>query len=199
MTTLSMLHITLSAQERQVLPCALGAGFVLAGGCSQGITGGGFLINERLPVQAGAQGATLLIFALGQVAAPAIAQEALTLPKGPALLRLDEVSFPPEAIAYRHVHAGAGFRYLRHGQLHLQADDHEFTAQAGDHWFEAAGSPVRATASADHPETRFVRCMVLPPEYEGKPTIQILDAKDAQQPKRQSTHRHIDHLLTHLP
>lgn len=121
--------------------------------------------------------------------------EPLTLTDGHALLRLDEVSFPPGAIAYRHTHPGAGFRYLRRGALHLQADDHSFDTLPGAVWFEPAQSPVRATASDDHAETRFVRFMVLPVEFEGKPTINILDPKDAALPKRQSTHRHVDQIV----
>lgn len=199
MTQLSMLHLTLPPDQTQPLPCSCGAGFVLSGSCDAAKMGEGWLIQPAQSVTAGADGAVLLIFALGARTGQPKAQETLDLPKGPALLRLDEVAFPPDAVAYRHVHPGPGFRYLRHGQLHLQADDHGFTAQADDHWFEAANSPVRATASANHPETRFVRCMILPPQFQGQPTIQILDASDAQRPKRQTTHRHVDHLLDPLP
>lgn len=113
----------------------------------------------------------------------------------PRLLRLDEVAFPPGAIAYRHTHPGPGFRYLRHGALQLQADDHAFGAAPGEVWFEPADSPVRATADAAHAETRFVRFMVLPPAFLGKPTIKILDPNDAARPKRQTTHRHVDQIL----
>lgn len=116
----------------------------------------------------------------------------------PCLLRLDEVAFPPGAQAYRHVHPGPGFRHLRWGALHLDADDHEFDATPGFTWFEAANSPVRATASSDATETRFVRCMILPVDYEGKPTIQILDPRDADRPKKQVTYRHVDTVLTSL-
>lgn len=116
----------------------------------------------------------------------------------PCLLRLDEVAFPPGAIAYRHVHPGPGFRHLLSGSLHLQADDHGFNAAPGQTWFEPANSPVRATASEAAPETRFVRAMILPPEYRGSPTIQILDPFDRALPKQQVTHRHVDDILTQV-
>ncbi|MEL6523285.1 MAG: hypothetical protein AAFQ66_20090 [Pseudomonadota bacterium] len=113
----------------------------------------------------------------------------------PCLIRLDEVAFPPGAVAYRHVHAGPGFRHLRWGVLHLDAGDHQFDAEAGVTWFEAAHSPVQATASPDHQETRFVRCMILPLDYQGRPTIRFLDPQDAERPRLQVTHRHVDQLL----
>lgn len=143
--------------------------------------------------------ASWLRFALTR-AAPVTTGTCLTtaiidLPPGPVLLRLDQVSFPPGAIAYRHVHAGAGIRYLDRGALHLQADDHAFDAAPGDSWFEGADSPVRATASEDAAETRFLRFMALPAAYLGKPSIRILDAADAALPRRQTTLRHFERLV----
>ena len=117
----------------------------------------------------------------------------------PCLWRLDEVSFPPGAVAYRHVHGGPGFRHLRRGALHLQADDHAFAVDPGATWFEAAQSPVRATAQADFAETRFVRSMILPVALLGKPSIRILDPDDAAQPRLQTTHRHVDQVIGHWP
>ena len=111
---------------------------------------------------------------------------------GPTLLRLDEVVFPSGAIAYRHVHPGPGIRCLLTGKLHLQADDHDFTATQGRAWFEAAQSPVQATAQSD---ASFIRFIALPVEFEGKPSINILDPEDAVQPMLQKTTRHIDRVV----
>lgn len=143
--------------------------------------------------------ATALAFVLSQgPAAPAALRSEEIDVAFPCLFRLDEVAFPPGAIAYRHVHPGPGFRHLRWGALRLDADAHSFDAAPGHTWFEPANTPVRATAGAA-PETRFVRAMVLPPAYEGKPTIQILDPGEAALPKRQVTHRHIDLKLAAWP
>jgi|GEM_PF-2366872 len=128
----------------------------------------------------------------------ALAQERVEI-TFPCLWRLDEVAFPPGAIAYRHVHPGPGFRHLRHGALHLQADAHSFTAQPGSTWFEAADAPVRATADADLRETRFVRSLILPVALAGKPSIRILAPGDRAKPRLQKTHRHVDHILSHWP
>lgn len=148
----------------------------------------------------GETGAVALAYVLsdGPAAPDALASEQMAV-EMPCVVRLDEVAFPPGAQAYRHVHAGAGFRHLRWGQLRLEADDHAFDAHPGDTWFEAANSPVRATATGDAPETRFLRCMVLPVAYQGKPTIRILDPEDAARPKRQVTHRLIDQRLERWP
>ncbi|WP_289034589.1 hypothetical protein [uncultured Roseibium sp.] len=112
------------------------------------------------------------------------------------LLRLDTVSFPMGACAWRHVHPGPGIRYLAKGRLKLQSDDHEQLMEIGDSWFEAAQSPVRATADAKMPETLFVRVMILPTKFEGRPTINILDAEDRLRPRLQTTKRIIDAVIS---
>jgi len=117
------------------------------------------------------------------------------LPPDGALLRLDKVSFPPGATAYRHIHSGAGLRYLVTGELEVVSDMHTETATKGHAWFEPADSPVRATASKDCPETSFIRFMVIPPEYVGKPTIRFLDKSDAAKPRLQTTHRFFDEAI----
>ena len=162
--------------------------------------GNGIFVNPTSTICAvGAAPCTILIYtlsALGMPDAPETREVDVTFP---CIFRLDEVAFPPGARAYRHVHAGSGFRHLRWGQLDLVADDHNFTARPGDTWFEAAHSPVQATATEKAAETRFARAMVVPLEFEGKPTIHILDPADLEKPKRQVTHRHIDKVLTTWP
>jgi len=111
-----------------------------------------------------------------------------------AILRLDQITFPPGAIAYRHIHAGAGIRCLISGELTIRADDHVEIMPPFKPWFEAANSPVRAEASLTH-ETTFVRAMLLPVEYAGKPTITYLNTEDDDKPRLQSNHRFFDQLL----
>lgn len=121
-------------------------------------------------------------------------------PKNAAcLLRLDQVIFPPGAVAYRHVHAGDGIRFLVSGSLQVKGDTEQSVATPGHAWFEAANTPVRAEASKTEAQTSFVRFMVLPSVYVGKPTIRILDEAEAQLPRKQVTHRHFDELAYFSP
>lgn len=199
---LSVTRRSLAPGEQATAPGGPAAVFVLEGTCrvatNELATGEAALLMPGASfTNQSAKLVTVLIFALtaGGPVAEALACEEIADVGIPCLLRLDEVSFPPGAVAWRHVHPGPGFRVLRRGALHLEADDHTFDAAPGDVWFEAANSPVRATASQEHPETRFVRFMVLPPKYLGKPTIRILDPDDAARPKRQTTLRHLDEIV----
>lgn len=119
----------------------------------------------------------------------------LSVPAGEALLRLDEVKFPPGAVARRHVHPGAGIRVLTMGQLEVIADHARETATPGHLWFEPANSPVRAEATTKQPMTAFVRFMVLPVSYRGQPTIHMLDPAEAALPRLQLTKRHLDEVV----
>lgn len=121
--------------------------------------------------------------------------ERVDLVSSSVLMRLDQVTFPTGAIAYRHIHPGPGIRYLDLGHLHLQADDHAFESDVGDSWFEAANSPVRATASSELEQSRFIRFMVLPLEFAGKPSIQILDPEDAARSRLQVTKRYFEQIV----
>ncbi|MEP0235750.1 MULTISPECIES: hypothetical protein [Roseibium] len=122
--------------------------------------------------------------------------EVVDLESAAHLLRLDTVSFPEGACAWRHIHPGPGIRYLAKGRLTLQSDDHEQLMEIGDSWFEAAQSPVKATADTTIPETLFVRAMILPTEFKGRPTINILDAEDRLRPRLQTTNRIIDEVIS---
>jgi quercetin dioxygenase-like cupin family protein len=124
-----------------------------------------------------------------------IAQQEVTMPDGPALLRIDEVHFPIGAIAHRHTHSGAGFRYLVRGTLRIETATHSQVMTIGDNWFEPSDTPVRAVALQGSGVTSFVRCMILPVAYEGKSTFQLVDPADANLPRLQETHRHIDHAI----
>lgn len=108
-----------------------------------------------------------------------------------ALVRFDQVIFPPTARAYRHIHPGPGIRHLISGRLEIKSDHDVTWMEYGSAWFEDANSPVQATA-ADVPETSFIRMLVLPVAYEGKPTIKLLDPADEALPKLQSNRRFFD-------
>ncbi len=142
--------------------------------------------------------ATWLRFCLGEAAptsADLLLHQEIEIEEERVLLRLDTVTFPPGANAWRHIHPGPGIRHLLQGELALEADDHAATMRAGDSWFEAAESPVKATASDTAPKTGFVRFMVLPTALLGQPSIRILNAQDAAKPRLQVTRRHLDQVV----
>ena len=123
-----------------------------------------------------------------------VATQEFEWPENQAVLRLDQVTFPPGAVAWRHTHAGAGFRHLVMGELEIKSDHHVQSMRVGDSWFEDAHSPVRAEAR-ESGYTQFVRAMIIPIEYLGKPTIQILEPEDAIKPARQKNHRFLDQII----
>lgn len=123
-----------------------------------------------------------------------LAVEEFSWPEQKAALRLDQVTFPQNAIAYRHVHWGAGFRHLVAGGLEIDAGDHQQDMNPGDSWFEDINSPVKATAK-DGCVSQFIRAMVLPLEFLGKPTIRILDPEDAKKTTSQKNHRFVDQVV----
>lgn len=120
-----------------------------------------------------------------------ILEQSFTTDISSGILRFDQVDFPPAAVAYRHTHPGAGLRYLCAGGLQITGDHEQQMMHAGDAWFEDANSPVLATAIDTEP-SRFIRLMLLPPEYAGKPTLTLLDAVDKDKPRLQTNTRHFD-------
>ena len=112
---------------------------------------------------------------------------------GEAVLRLDQINFPPGACAYRHTHPGPGIRYLVEGELEIVSDQHRQVMATGSAWFEDANSPVRATAGAA--PASFVRAMVLPIDFLGKPTLNILSPEDATKPRLQTNKRFFDQVI----
>lgn len=139
-------------------------------------------------------GAEILVFRLGDGPDPAaLMSERLDWTGDTALFRLDQVRFPPRACAYRHTHPGPGIRCLIEGTLKIQSDRHVEEMTRLSAWFEAAESPVKATAG--DVETAFVRAMLLPPEYLGKPTLNVLDPVDAAKERLQTNRRFVDQIL----
>ena len=103
---------------------------------------------------------------------------------GAWIVRCDRIDFPPGSVAHRHVHPGPGIRRLLHGELAVDAEGVERAYGPGEAWFEGAGYPVLATASASE-DTAFVRVLLLPREWEGRRTIRYLDPADEGKPKLQ--------------
>ncbi|MEP3046449.1 MAG: hypothetical protein ABJL55_03850 [Roseibium sp.] len=141
------------------------------------------------------QSAHLLYFEITPNDSPvsnvAVLAETLVFDPNASLLRLDRVDFPPSAVAYRHVHAGAGIRYLLKGKLTLNTDHGSLDMVSESAWFEAENSPVEAHADAEC-ETAFLRCMVIPRAFENRSTFQLCNPADADKPRRQTTHRYFD-------
>ena len=108
----------------------------------------------------------------------------LALPSGDRLLRLDRVDFPPGGEAFLHTHQGPGIRVLLTGSITITTQGIVHTYLPGEPWFETGPDPVHA---ATHPEqpSAFVRCMVLPAELAGKPSIRYVDEADRDRPKSQ--------------
>lgn len=100
------------------------------------------------------------------------------------LVRCDRVDFPAGSVAYRHDHPGPGIRRLLAGALTIESEQGTHTYRAGEAWFEGAGDPVLARASASEP-TAFVRVLLLPREWAGRRTIRYLDPADEERPKFQ--------------
>jgi quercetin dioxygenase-like cupin family protein len=101
------------------------------------------------------------------------------------IMRLDTVSFEPNAAALLHVHDGPGIRYLAEGNLWLESRGNEYMLAPGGTWFESGPDPMYAQATEDG-NARFVRVLVLPPALKGGVrSIHYVDPADANKPKRQ--------------
>lgn len=142
-------------------------------------------------------GADVLQFSLTETRAVGAQQaELIAWSDTDCVFRLDQVSFPPGARAYRHTHPGPGFRCLTLGALEIKSDDHTEMMKPLSVWFEGANSPVQATAGDK--ATAFVRAMILPMDCLGRATLNILDAADREKPRLQTNRRFFDQVL-HLP
>ncbi len=146
-------------------------------------------------VSAAGHGAEFVLFRLAD---DALEDALLTMPitsTGEVVFRLDQISFPPGAIAYTHVHAGPGIRYLLQGSLEVASDHGAPVMGPGEPWVEEANSAVRATAG-DTGETAFVRASVLPLEYLGKPSIRYTDPAEDDLPRLQTNTRFFDQVIS---
>lgn len=121
----------------------------------------------------------------------AINENVFEIADGPLIFRFDQVSFPVGSCAYRHVHPGAGIRYLKEGTMEIVSDHDTKIIETGKTWFEAVDYPVRANPQ-NSVFASFIRAMVIPAKYKGLSTIQYLNEADKDLPKLQTTHRFFD-------
>ncbi len=99
------------------------------------------------------------------------------------LLRLDQITAAAGRIADRHQHPGPGIRCLKEGSFNVQQDAESARALApGDAWWETGSDTVIAWSSRQM-AARFLRGMVLPPEWEGRMTGTWLSGETATPPK----------------
>jgi hypothetical protein len=160
--------------------------------------------EAALKLEAGAAGATLWRWELGQSEGDRISGEAAegvvsreklaarldTLPSGPLLLRGDSVAFPPGGCAYLHRHQGPGIRCLSEGGIRIDTRGHSLSYGPGGAWYESGPEPVFAEA-ADRP-TRFIRVMILPRSCLGKSSIEYVNPEDKLKPKVQTYKIYVD-------
>lgn len=125
----------------------------------------------------------------------ALSEDTIEVGDDQMIFRLDQVSFPIGSCAYRHVHHGAGIRYLKEGELEITSDHSTDLIKTGMAWFEPSHSPVRATPQNEEPAC-FIRAMLIPKSFEGKPTIKYLNAEDEARPKFQKTQRFFDQVVS---
>jgi hypothetical protein len=86
------------------------------------------------------------------------------------LFRLDQIVHGVERIADRHQHPGPGIRCLLEGTFNVQQNvESARDLDPGDAWWETGSDTVVAWGSRQL-AARFLRGMVLPVEWEGKPT-----------------------------
>jgi hypothetical protein len=126
-----------------------------------------------------------LSFELVDEPAPgALMARELALPAGEYLLRCDRVDFPPGGEAFLHTHQGPGIRVLLFGSIRIETQGATHSYAPNEPWFESGPDPVYAATHADEPSA-FVRCMVLPRELQGSPSIRYVRDEDRERPKSQ--------------
>jgi hypothetical protein len=114
----------------------------------------------------------------------------------PWLFRLDQINTGAGRIADRHQHPGPGIRCLIEGTFNVQQDaESARDLMPGDAWWETGSDTVIAWGSRQM-TSRFVRGMVLPTEWEGKPTGTWLSGQAAAASSRGNWQLHLDRIIT---
>jgi hypothetical protein len=111
-------------------------------------------------------------------------------------LRCETVNFPAETTVDMHAHHGAGIRCLELGEINFtHLDGMKNTVTPGDAWYEEAFHYLHALTMKTGP-SRFIRVMLVPPEYNDTSTFKYHDQDDAEKPRRQTTEKLVDVTLT---
>lgn len=85
------------------------------------------------------------------------------------LFRLDFIDNPAGVVADVHTHPGPGIRALLSGTFDVRQPSEDGRGrQPGDPWWESGVEAVISTPSRTQ-SSSFLRCMILPVEYEGRP------------------------------
>jgi hypothetical protein len=85
------------------------------------------------------------------------------------LFRLDQITSSAGRVAGRHQHPGPGIRCLVEGTFNVDSVECHRDLMPGDAWWETGPDTVVAWSSRQM-GAKFLRGMVLPPEWEGKVT-----------------------------
>jgi len=85
------------------------------------------------------------------------------------LFRLDQITSAAGRMADRHQHPGPGIRCLLEGTFNVQSVESARDLMPGDAWYETGPDTVVAWGSLQM-VSKFMRGMILPIEWEGKPT-----------------------------
>jgi hypothetical protein len=120
----------------------------------------------------------------------------LAMPEGTRwLFRLDQINAPAGRIADRHQHPGPGIRCLQEGTFNVQQDaESARDLMPGDAWWETGSDTVIAWGSRQM-TTRFMRGMVLPTEWAGKPTGTWLSGEAASASARGNWKLYLDRVI----
>lgn len=117
------------------------------------------------------------------------------LPSSQWLFRLDRITVPPGRVSDRHQHPGPGIRCLLEGTFNVQQPPESCRMMMpGDPWWESGHDTVVAWASKTM-HARFLRGMILPVEFKGRPDTAIWLSGDKKKP-RGKWHYYVDEIVT---
>jgi hypothetical protein len=185
--------LALAAGSHRVLYVAAGAISLGAAGVAWLAADSAWHGNSAASLRAGAAGARLLRFELGDGnERGTILHAPVTLDaREPWLMRCDRVEFPPGGVAYTHTHRGPGIRCLQLGSIRIDTAGGSHSYAPGQAWFESGPDPVFAAGASSEP-TAFIRVMILPREFLGRSSIRYVKPEDQDKPKPQSYKMYID-------
>ncbi|MEM7331786.1 MAG: hypothetical protein AAF490_06820 [Chloroflexota bacterium] len=111
------------------------------------------------------------------------------------LFRLDRITVPTGRVSDRHQHPGPGIRVLLEGTFNVQQDCESCRMVIpGEPWWESGEDTVIAWASTTM-HARFLRGMILPVDYQGRPDTAIWLSGDTKK-SRGKWHYYVDEIIT---